>query len=325
MEDTYIRSTEGPPEPADIFEPHMPGVDLYSDMDGRFRLAREALAKGDIPGDDIRPGQRAVAIVTPGRILMYQPCPPPGSIPASTVEPAKQMFPPGRPLNITAVSYTYIKVFIEDRAKCIPFLGHLMSWSYIGHSVLVFEGHPSAFEAGVRDSDVLLVDSAMLPFMQEDWFQVARKVMRPGAKVFVHKRDTYTLMPVAASQHPPGWQYSEYGGEPSYANCLLMTLARGTSPAVEITSGRPLPNPAGLTNDPKALDWIAELPFDYDRLDADAVINLILQAAGWGRFTKTAVLRARLAGETHKAREYVQFNLTLTKDAEGRRRLRIER
>jgi hypothetical protein len=51
----------------------------------------------------------------------------------------------------------------------------------------------SAFESGVRDSDVLLVDSGMEPFMQSDWIDVAYRVMRPDARIFVHDRETYTL------------------------------------------------------------------------------------------------------------------------------------
>ena len=326
-EDTYVRSFEGSPEPADVFEPHMPGVDLFTDMDARFRTARDTLAKGDIPGEAFRQGQRAVAIMTPGRLIMFQPCPAPGSMPASAVEQEQRMFPPEPPLNISVVSYTFVKALAEDPSRCIPFLGFLLAWSYIGHSVVVFEGHPSAFEAGVRDSDVLLIDSGMMPFMQDDWFRVAQKAMRPGAKIFIHQRRTYTLMPVAASGNEKGWQISEFDGEASYANCLLTTLAKGTSPAAEVTSGRPLPNLAGLTNDPQALDWIGGLPFKYDRLDADKVIAVILNAAGWRwyhLFKKTGVFRAGLATDA-KHLEAVSFNLTLTKDAEGRRQLRIER
>ena len=39
------------------------------------------------------------------------------------------------------------------------------------------------------------------------------------------------------SGRAPGWQYSEYDGEMSYANSLLTTLAQGTSPSVLVTSG----------------------------------------------------------------------------------------
>src|SRR5215207_5209875 len=71
------------------------------------------------------------------------------------------------------------------------------------------------------------------------------------------------------------------------------TLAKGTSSSAEVTSGRALPNLAGLTNDPQALDWIGGLPFRYDRLDADKVIAVILRVAGWRWyhfFKKTGVL-----------------------------------
>jgi hypothetical protein len=57
--------------------------------------------------------------------------------------------------------------------------------------------HVRSFEGSPRPSDlfqpVLLVDSGMLPFLQEDWFEVAQRVMRPNPRVYVHDRETYTL------------------------------------------------------------------------------------------------------------------------------------
>lgn len=324
----HVKSIEGSPQPADIFQPHMPGVELMSDMDAVFDLARSEIGSGTVPIENAVKGQRAIAIVTPGRMIMQQPCPPPGSMPEAAVAPIRDDVPPDPPLRISVVSYTLVEAFMEDetKTKCIPFLGMLLSFGYIGHSVVVFEGHPTAFESGVRNSDFLIVDSGMLPFIQDDWFQVAQRVMSPAAKIFVHERETFTLMPVGKSNQAKGWQYSEYDGEASYANCLLTTLAKGKTPGVVVTSGRPLPDLSGLTTNPEDLDWIAGLPFKYNELNADKVIQVILSHAGWRWyhfFKTTGVFRASLA--TGKALVPVSFTLTLNKDAEGRKQLHIER
>ena len=329
MELKHVKSIEGSPQPSDIFQPHMPGVELLADMDALFGMARSQLLKDELPLEKSVKGQRAVAIVTPGRLIMYEPCSPPGSMSDAQVAPVKKLMPPDPPLNISVISYTLLEAFIEDKSKtkCIPFLGFLLGFGHIGHSVVVFEGHPSAFESGVRDSDVLLVDSGMLPFIQSDWVEAAHRVMRPGAKIFVHSRETFTLMPVARSGNAQGWQYSENDGEASYANCLLTTLARSKSPSAQVTSGRALPNLAELTTDPQELDWIDGLPFNYSELDADEVIKIILHAAGWRwhHFFKTkGTLHARLATDSNEMKP-VFFTLTLTKDAEGRRQLQIGR
>ena len=329
MELRPIKSLEGSPQPSDIFQPHMPGVNLLSDMTALFNMARSELLDAESHIEKSVKGRRAIAIVTPERLIMYEPCPLPGSLPPEHIEPIKELMPSEPSLNMSVVSYTFIEAFLQDKTKtkCIPFLGILLSYGYLGHSVVVFEGHPSAFESGVRNSDVLLVDSGMLPFIQNDWVEVALRVMRPGARIFVHDRDTFTFLPVARSNNAQGWQYSEPDGEASYANCLLMTLAKGARSSVQVTSGHALPNLADLTTDLNELDWIYELPFKYDQLDADKVIEIILRAAGWRWyhfFKTTGTLTARLVDDSGKSNG-VLFNLRVAKDAAGKRQLQIER
>lgn len=328
MERKYIESVEGSPRPADIFEPHMPEVDVLSNMDELFAAARATLEGEGPPIETLAEGGRAVAIVTPGRIFIFAPCPPPGSMEDEKVREMRRLMPPQGERNVAVVSYTMLDALMQDetKTKCIPFLGILMAYAYVGYNVVVFEGHPTAFESGVRDCDVLIVDSGMLPFIQDDWFKVARRAMRPDAKVFIHKRETYTLMPVAPSSRAKGWQYSEHDGEESYANCLLMTLARGTNPSVCVTSGRPLPSLAELNTDPEELDWIEGLPFKYDRLDADRVIEIISSAAKWrGFFSKKGEINANLILGEGKEPAPVYFSLRFTKDAEGGRQLLIQK
>ena len=106
-----------------------------------------------------------MVIVTPGRLLMVQPCPPPGSMPDERVAPMRQMIAPERKRNIAAIAYTELTAIRTNIAKAIPFMGMLLGFAYIGHTVWVFEGHASALADGCRDADVLLVDGGMLPFL----------------------------------------------------------------------------------------------------------------------------------------------------------------
>ncbi len=147
----------------------------------------------------------------------------------------------------------------------------------------MFEGHPSALVAGLTDSEFLLVDSGMLPFLQPDWMAVVNGAMKPGGRVYLHDREKYQLRLLAASNRPPGWRISEPDGEASYANCLLTTLAKGTAESVEIVPGRPVPDLAALTTKQDELEWIAGLPFRYDLLDAQKVMAVFLDAAARGK------------------------------------------
>ncbi|MDQ3744084.1 MAG: hypothetical protein M3444_06865 [Acidobacteriota bacterium] len=109
MELQHVKSFEGSPEPEDIFQPHMPGVELLSDMDEVFRRARRLSATGEYPVgvEGLAPeaaaevlklkGQHSVAIVTPGRLLMPVPVPKPGSVPRSSEEAMRKMLPPDPP------------------------------------------------------------------------------------------------------------------------------------------------------------------------------------------------------------------------------------
>jgi hypothetical protein len=254
----------------------MPEVDVLQDPLGFFESARRTIETG--PDQNRIGDERFLGIVTPGRMILFQSA---ASLSEDDIKQVRDVLPFEPPLQLTVIAYTRLDslMTLADRNKCIPFLGWLMAFAAIGHNVLVFEGHPSAFEAGCADTDILLIDSGMLPFLQADWMQAARRVMRPGSRVFIHNRETYTLFPVAPSARPQGWQYSEHDGESSYANCLLTTLAKGPGQSVEIVAGRALPDLAPLASDPDELDWIEGLPFRYDAMDADKVIDILLKTA----------------------------------------------
>ena len=85
------------------------------------------------------------------RLAGRQPCDVPrsGSQGSSPAPPAKQvaaiegMIPRAVKRNIAAIAVTELSAIEGGRiAKTVPFLGILMGFVYIGHSVWTFEGHP---------------------------------------------------------------------------------------------------------------------------------------------------------------------------------------
>jgi hypothetical protein len=266
----------------------MPKVDDSIDILPVVSSAREQISHGcppetlrQLPG--LAMGTRCLAVVTPSRRLLFFPGRAPGGVPQFAAYAVQELFPRQPRLNVSVIAHVELDLLQEDPNRVIPFFGMLLGIAYSGHSVVVFEGHHSGLEGALRHCDVLLVDSGMLPFLLEDWANTAFASMNPGARIFVHKRESFTLMPVARSRNPKGWRYSEFDGEASYANCLLTTLAKAKEASVEVVSGRPVPDLAALTNDTDELDWIEGLPFSYDKLDADQIIQVILNfSAGVG-------------------------------------------
>ena len=171
-----------------LFEPRMPEVDTPAQVGEVFAKARTAAA-GDAPDGS---AARHIVIVTPGRLLMLQPCPPPGSMPEAQVASIQKLISPQTKRAIAAIAYTELSALRKDLSKTIPFAGILMGFAYIGHAVWVFEGHASALAEGCRDADVLLVDGGMVPHLQSDWYAVATSTMR-RPEVYVHDRQTYNL------------------------------------------------------------------------------------------------------------------------------------
>jgi hypothetical protein len=341
MEQKHVESIDGMPEPADIFEPHMPGVELFSDMDGLFEMARRLSATGEYPRGEGEPsaevaaklaemkGRRSVVILTPGRILMPVPAPEPDSVPEEMQKGVRELLPPDTPQVISVISYTYVKALIEDKAKAIPFLGFLVGFASIGHTVVVFEGHPSAFESGIRGTNVLMVDSGMLPFIQKDWKETAFRVMSPDAKVLEHDRATYQL-----KQHfQPGVKRAPLVLSPEervdwYAGTLFRLLLTGTRTSLELTSGETLPDLAELATSEVQRAEIASLPFRHDQLDTDKVIDKILVVAGWRPFSlfkKTWEVKVPFATPDGRPTGTGVVAVSLRRVEGGRRRLLIER
>jgi len=174
----------------DIYEPRMPEVDVLADIEKIFVEAQRAAGQNGVDGKS-----RNVVVVTPGRVLMLQPCPLPGTMPAHAVSQMERMLPPKIKRKIAVIGYTDLKALTGNLAKAIPFFGMLTGMAYIGHSVWIFEGHASALAAGCKGADLLIADGAMVPHLPSDWQKLASSET-PALEIFVHDRAKHTLRKV---------------------------------------------------------------------------------------------------------------------------------
>jgi hypothetical protein len=172
----------------------MPPVEIPDNIEQVFEAARR-LALGATRPLNSPPANRNLILVTPGRMIIQHPCPPNGSVPQEQIAPITALLPPDPRRNVAVIAYTQLEALRADVAQAIPFAGLLAAFAYIGHNVWVFEGHVSALAAGLRQADLLIVDSGMLPYLAPHWREAANAVMR-HAEVYIHDRETYSLKPV---------------------------------------------------------------------------------------------------------------------------------
>jgi hypothetical protein len=72
VELNHVKTFKGSPRPADVFEPHLVSVELFSDMDELFKRARKMAAgehgalAGEPEGEVLKEGECGVVVVTPG-------------------------------------------------------------------------------------------------------------------------------------------------------------------------------------------------------------------------------------------------------------------
>jgi hypothetical protein len=284
----HPRSEHSTP-PQDRYAPFMPDVDLRREVQALFAEARTAAANS--------PEKRGVALVGPDRAIMVIPVPPRSAAMDARI-PKLPDIPSDRPGNIAVIGNTGIlgsaqgkPPDLQEAAKVIPFLGWLIGLGYAGHHVWIFEGHSSALAAGLEHAEILIVDSGMIPSLQNDWMAVAKNKMDAPRRVLIFNRDRNALLPAAPASTPQGWAYTEPDGEASYVNCLLTTLGKaGTGASAELATGAPLPNLAGLTQNADEREWIANLPFRYDQLDAAKAIDVL---------TRNRTLMQKLKNEWH--------------------------
>ncbi len=162
----------------ELFIPHMPDVFVREDIESVFTRARASAAEPVQSADGIY--HRQIIIVTPGRLLIGKDCPLASGLSAEQIAVLEKYIPRKPVRQVAVIAYTDINALKKDMRKAIPFVDYLLGFSALGHSVWIFEGHPSSLSAGCRDADLLLVDSAMLPFLEEDsaWREKALSGMR---------------------------------------------------------------------------------------------------------------------------------------------------
>src|SRR5262249_27234646 len=118
--------------------------------------------------------------------------PPQEAVSREWVESIRAIVPEEQPQNITSIAYTdVVSRGAFDASKVndlIPFTGYLLGMAFLGHNVVVFEGHPSALVAGCQGADLLIVDDAMADLLQDDWVSVAARAMR-RPRILVFRRD----------------------------------------------------------------------------------------------------------------------------------------
>ncbi len=312
---------------ADPFAPRMPDVNVNADVAELFARVREMLPR-DRSSQKLKAGDPWLGIVCPDRSHFLLTLSVDAELPPQLVKANKACIPHTRPLNITAVGFTGLRPSSEICR--MPFVASILPLAYIGHNIIVFEGHPSGFEAALRDADVLAVDSAMLPFLQHDWFEVARGAFRERGRIRMFDRKTLSLPPVVPSRNPSGWAYAtEADGEVSYVNGLLTTLARRESIPVQLSCDARLPGLPELATSPDEIEWTTALPFDYSALNSAEVIRIICSAPGvqWSPSQEnqsSGFVRMKLAEGGKNARD-VSFRLAVTEDPLRGRSMVVER
>jgi hypothetical protein len=166
--------------------PYMPAIDERDNIDEIFAHARRFAAERSAQGP------RQVVLVTPGRMTMAMPCPPDGTMPTDTLTPIKALAGTDSPLNVTVIGFTELEKMgftPQSVNSVIPFFGYLLGFGYVGHHVVIFEGHPSTLRTACADTDLLIVDGGMIPHLHAGWVGDAYEAMRPGARIVIFGRD----------------------------------------------------------------------------------------------------------------------------------------
>ena len=168
--------------------PQMPDVAPVGDIEEVFAQVRKT-ASGE-------GGPRGLVLVRPDRRLLLMPALEASPKLTEMAAGMERLIPSDVKRNVAVIADTGFaggaKPDLAQASKAIPFLGLLTGLNYIGHSLWVFEGHSSALAAGLRDADVLIVDSGMAPHLEKGWQETAAAVMR-NANILLHDRASFKL------------------------------------------------------------------------------------------------------------------------------------
>jgi len=261
---------------SDTYDPRMPDVDGQVDIAELFARVRATLSCD--PPRELECFQPGVAIVSPDRSVSVLRLPASTRIPQRVLDNNRIGIPYTNPLNITAVSFTGVcapKLADVIRNRMV-FLAGILPFAHNGHRIVVFEGHESGFEAALKDADVLIIDSAMLPLLQSNWFDVARGIFRYRGRIRIFDRKTMDLSPAVPSKSGVGWTYAaEPDGERSYISCMMEILANRPPMPVQLWCDEPLPDLRRMAITPEEIEWTTELPFDYGALSVEEAMRQI--------------------------------------------------
>lgn len=119
---------------------------------------------------------------------------------------------------------------------------------------------------------------------------------------------------------------SEPNNEPSYVNCLLVTLAKSPGSIAIIKSMQSVPDIALISKNNDELPWIRGLPFNYNQIKADTVIDIIMSIPSKkiSLFGNDRELIAKMALSEGKS-ETVRFLIKQSKSISGSRQLELSR
>src|SRR5258707_9062324 len=92
--------------------PH--NVDAIEDMAALIAQARQAVVGGIEPLPGAPPDQRYVVILTPGRMLMQQPCPAPDSLPPEMIAGLEQIIPATPSRNVTVIALNDVPALLSN-------------------------------------------------------------------------------------------------------------------------------------------------------------------------------------------------------------------
>lgn len=184
-----------------FFPTRMPEVNTQADLASIFRQARELASSAQT---------RQIVVVTPERTLVTKNCPPPGTATLGMKEAIRKIVPFDPPVNISVIAYTETKFFQQDPSACIPFLGYLMGMGYMGHTVVIFEGHSSALLAGLQDAELLLIDEGMTAYLPTNWTEIAQSHMRRPRVLTFNRSGKFETRPLRPVENLPPHDYETF-------------------------------------------------------------------------------------------------------------------
>jgi hypothetical protein len=173
---------------------NMPKVREDHNMPRIFAEARK-LSSGQfaLPGQP--EDQRYIAIITPERHTASVQAPLPEKMTPKMLQEVGEVVPETESQTITVIADTRIpehgRLPLKTVLARMPFLGYLLGFAFVGHTVVVFEGHPSAIEAGCTGADLLIVDEEMMDALQSDWLTVAANLMRRPKVLVVTRQGSF--------------------------------------------------------------------------------------------------------------------------------------